>query len=70
MLLPPSKTLRDRLSYWRQRFSIRMAFDWDENTRFFHASASERRRKNHIQELHDSDAIHVRNLGIFIVNLI
>ncbi|KAG2622330.1 hypothetical protein PVAP13_3NG329201 [Panicum virgatum] len=39
----------ERLSYWRQRFNLRVALEWDENSKFFHAAASGRRRKNTIQ---------------------
>jgi len=38
----------EKLSFWRQRFNLRIAADWDENSRFFHAAASGRRRKNSI----------------------
>ena len=37
-----------KLEFWRQRFSIRIAPEWDENSPFFHAAASGRRRKNTI----------------------
>lgn len=53
----------EKLAYWRQRFNLRMAVEWDENSRFFHTSASGRKRKNKIQclehdglELHSHDA--------------
>lgn len=49
---------RDKLSYWRKRFSLKIAFHWDENSRFFHASASGRRRKNYIQSLDDANVSH------------
>lgn len=39
----------EKLAYWRQRFNHRMVVEWDENSRFFHASASGRKRKNKIQ---------------------
>jgi hypothetical protein len=32
-----------KLEFWRQRFNIRIAPEWDENSRFFHAAASGRR---------------------------
>lgn len=38
----------ERLAFWRQRFNTRLALEWDENSRFFHASANGRRRKNTI----------------------
>nr|CAB3445827.1 unnamed protein product [Digitaria exilis] len=46
----PEKTLRrlaiqglqsmqsEKLAFWRQRFNIRMAVEWDENSKFFHAT--------------------------------
>ena len=39
------------LAFWRQRFSSRLAVEWDENSRFFHAAASGRRRRNSIATL-------------------
>jgi len=38
----------EKLEFWRQRFNLRVALEWDENSRFFHAAASGRRRKNSI----------------------
>lgn len=38
----------EKLAFWQQRFNIRLSVDWDENSRFFHATASGRRRKNAI----------------------
>jgi len=44
----------EKLAYWRQRFSVRVAVEWDENSKFFHAAASGRRRRNLIANLeHD-----------------
>lgn len=37
------ETNAEKLAFWRQRFNIRLAMEWDENSRFFHASASGRR---------------------------
>lgn len=50
--------------YWRQRYSIRTCKLGDENTTFYHASASVRLRANKIQMLHDDDvpvSTHVAN---------
>lgn len=48
----------EKLSFWRQRFNLRRAVEWDENSRFFHTSANGRRRKNAIQRLeHDGDKL-------------
>jgi hypothetical protein len=33
-------------TYWRQRFTQRLVQFGDENTKFFHAMATERYRKN------------------------
>jgi hypothetical protein len=39
--------------YWRQRFTSRLVQFGDENTKFFHAMASERYRFNVISQLMD-----------------
>jgi len=41
----------EKLAFWRQRFHVRLAVEWDENSRFFHAAASGRRRRNNIAVL-------------------
>jgi hypothetical protein len=47
----------EKLAFWRQRFHIRLALEWDENSCFFHAAASGRRRQNAIACLeHDGVA--------------
>lgn len=52
----------EKLTYWRQRFSVKLAFEWDENSRFFHASASGRKRRNAIPELlDDSGHLHTNH---------
>lgn len=38
----------EKLAFWRQRFHVRLAMDWDENSCFFHATVSSRRRRNAI----------------------
>jgi hypothetical protein len=38
----------ERLAFWRQRFNLCMAVEWDENSRFFHAAVSGRHQKNKI----------------------
>ena len=54
-----SRTTRAKLLLWKQRAKIRAAVDGDENTRFFHACANQRRRKNNIQVIeHDDREVH------------
>lgn len=43
--------MREKALYWIQRGKIRTAIEGDENSRFFHASASARLRKNKINVL-------------------
>ena len=45
------RTIRDKVAFWKQRGKIRTAIEADENTRFFHASASNRLRRNKISIL-------------------
>ncbi|CAN6253863.1 unnamed protein product [Urochloa humidicola] len=49
---------KEKLSIWRQRFSIKVVIQGDENTRFFHASATQRRRKNYISMLESDGHEH------------
>jgi hypothetical protein len=42
-------------TYWRQRFTQRLVQYGDENTKFFHAMATERYRKNVICQIVDSN---------------
>jgi hypothetical protein len=41
-------------TYWRQRFTQRLVQFGDEKTKFFHAMASERYRKNVISQIVDN----------------
>jgi hypothetical protein len=44
---------------WKQRSKVRAAVEGDENTRFFHAYANQRHRKNKIQIIeHDGCELH------------
>jgi hypothetical protein len=49
-----SKLLHQQRLYWRQRGTIRWVKLGDENTKFFHANASVRHRRNLINNLLDS----------------
>ena len=40
---------------WRQRSKVAWLRDGDRNTRFFHSTASQRRRRNYITKLHDAN---------------
>lgn len=48
-----------KLLMWKQRSKVRVAVEGDENTRFFHAYANQRHRKNKIQIIeHDGCELH------------
>ena len=42
-------------TYWHQHSKISWMKDGDQNSKFFHAMASQRKRSNEIQKLKDSD---------------
>jgi hypothetical protein len=44
-------SIRERALYWRARAKVRYALEGDENTKFFHASATCRLRRNSIPSL-------------------
>ena len=48
--------------YWAQRFRITWLKHWDKNTKFFHAKATQRRRKNHIKGIQNAQGQWVENL--------
>lgn len=57
--------------YWRQRAHANWLKFGDRNTQFFHAQASERKRKNVIKKLKKEDGSVVEGeeeLGLFITN--
>ncbi|WVZ54295.1 hypothetical protein U9M48_005117 [Paspalum notatum var. saurae] len=63
--------LQDQLHvYWKQRAHTAWLTKGDRNTKFFHAYASERRRRNHIKKLKDDSGGEVqgRHLKQFIAN--
>jgi hypothetical protein len=45
------RTIRERTAYWKQRSKIKFAIEGDENSKYFHAIASARYRKNKISIL-------------------
>jgi hypothetical protein len=47
--------LRMQQTYWKQRFTQRFVQLGDENTKFFHAMATERYRRNNISQILNSD---------------
>ncbi|CAN6374258.1 unnamed protein product [Urochloa humidicola] len=49
---------QEKLATCRQRYSVKLAIQGDENTRFFHASATQRRRKNFISVLESGGQEH------------
>jgi len=61
--------LRTQNIYWRQRFTQRLVQFGDENTKFFHAMATERYRRNVISQISDSTgrlvSDHVEKSGLF-----
>ena len=54
-----NKLLHQEELYWRQRSRVAWLRDGDRNTRFFHASASHRRRVNIIEKSKDNNDIWV-----------
>jgi hypothetical protein len=55
-----SKVLKQEEEYWKQRSKTHWLRDGDSNTKFFHAMASSRRRRNHITKLsnNEGDLVH------------
>lgn len=53
-----SRTVKEKLIHWKQRSKVRAAIEGDENTRFFHACASQRLCHNKIQIL-EQDGIEL-----------
>lgn len=53
-----SRTVKEKFLHWKQRSKVRVAIEGDENTRYFHACASQRLRSNKIQVL-EHDGIEV-----------
>jgi hypothetical protein len=58
-----SKMLKQEDDYWRQRSKTHWLRDGDSNTKFFHAMASARRKRNRIANLsnNDGEVIHDQN---------
>lgn len=51
VILVLQRTIRERVSHWRQRSKIKFTIDGDENTKYFHVCASNRYRANKIAVL-------------------
>ncbi|CAN6228896.1 unnamed protein product [Urochloa humidicola] len=51
----------EKLAFWRQRFNLKTAAQWDENSRFFHTAATGRRRKNLIHCLEQDGQEYVNH---------
>jgi Reverse transcriptase (RNA-dependent DNA polymerase)/zinc-binding in reverse transcriptase/Endonuclease/Exonuclease/phosphatase family len=53
------KGAEDKLNdYWYQRSRVQWATDGDNNTKFFHATATQRRRRNDIAGITDENGVH------------
>jgi len=54
-----SRVSHAKLSFWNQQSKVRAAICGDENTRYFHVCANQRRRMNRIQVVeHDGREYH------------
>jgi hypothetical protein len=56
-------SVRTQAAFWKQRGKFRVVREGDENTRFFHAMASQRYRRNMIRALEVGDAVVVAHRG-------
>lgn len=52
-----SSLLQQENAFWRQRAKVFWLKDGDLNTKFFHQSATNRKRKNHLKGLFDEDGV-------------
>jgi hypothetical protein len=53
------RLILERAAHWKQRGKFRAIVEGDENTRFFHARASQRMRRNSIRSLDIDGAVVV-----------
>ncbi|KAJ4723313.1 Endonuclease/exonuclease/phosphatase [Melia azedarach] len=58
------KLLLEEEIYWKQRSRICWLKEGDKNTRFFHARATSRRRKNRIEGITDDQDVWTEDMGI------
>ena len=56
------KLLAQEDTFWKQRSKFFWLQDGDSNSKFFHSTASTRRRSNRIKGLYNEDGIYVDNI--------
>ena len=54
--------LIDEEIYWKQRSRADWLREWDKNTKFFHAKASARKKKNKVWGVENSQGVWLREI--------